>query len=580
MRKSMLRTIFVFGLVICFGLITSCTVFTQNSSNENGENLNKGNDNKHQHVECSHCRLCMDSNCDGELSEKCICKETGCECIFMYRLNKIGFDGQGMKFVIKVSPVAEFDPFIVGYTGEKCAFKQANQKLIEDAYNIKIVYSDWGNEASWGPERINFIKQSFIDGSFKNNNVYAIHIDSQWIPTLVKANCLAELYNTNLETGLFANQEYKQNELINESVKVREKIYGFNIDVARPDSFIYYNVDKVTSIGVEDPAELWFKGEWTWSKFDEWVKEAQTKLTEGEYVLDLGYADYIIGAASAQGIKITDYNRGTLNLTKNSVISITDKAKEYYNQGLWDKSHGLQDVSRNFKRGKTLLHSGKIWYLEESSYFDETEDENGIQFHIGIVPYPINDNSKVNIKTSQYSYNDNFGNIVEVTEPIIARNGEILETDTGEYIYGIDLTESNYLNPFSGCSNYSILNIISDDTNGVTNSIAFNILHDLQSPMLPDPADKGLTSDGAYMIYLCKLLDYPIDVQVVMSVQDDSLVYFEAMETLSFTAGKGSHPDWIDFFGLIAKLMESEDSAASKLEEIQRFYEVELRNYC
>ena len=193
MRKSMLRTIFVFGLVICFGLITSCTVFTQNSSNENGENLNKGNDNKHQHVECSHCRLCMDDNCDGELSEKCICKETGCECIFMNRLNKIGFDGQGMKFVIKVSPVAEFDPFIAGYTGEKCAFKQANQKLIEDAYNIKIVYSDWGNEASWGPERINFIKQSFIDGSFKNNNVYAIHIDSQWIPTLVKANCLAEL---------------------------------------------------------------------------------------------------------------------------------------------------------------------------------------------------------------------------------------------------------------------------------------------------------------------------------------------------------------------------------------------------
>ena len=77
MKKSFIRTLIVFGLVLCFGLITSCTVFTQNSSNENGENLNKGNDNKHQHVECSHCRLCMDDNCDGELSEKFVLIHNG-----------------------------------------------------------------------------------------------------------------------------------------------------------------------------------------------------------------------------------------------------------------------------------------------------------------------------------------------------------------------------------------------------------------------------------------------------------------------------------------------------------------------
>jgi hypothetical protein len=64
-----------------------------------------------------------------------------------------------------------------------------------------------------------------------------------------------------------------------------------------------------------------------------------------------------------------------------------------------------------------------------------------------------------------------------------------------------------------------------------------------------------------------------------MSVQDASLVYYEAMETLSVTCGKGSHPDWNDFLGLMAKLMESEESAATKLEGIQRFYEVELREY-
>jgi hypothetical protein len=578
MNKLFLRTLIVFGLFFCLGLITSCIGFNQGGSNETGGNKNNENENKHQHVECSHCGLCMDSNCDGDSSAKCICNEIGCECIVRNLLNRIGFDGQGMDFVIKVFPVNKFDPFLNDYTGNKQALKQAHQKCVEDAYNIKIIYSDWGYETPWGLERIEFIKKSFYDGSLQNNNVYAINIDSQWIPSLVKANCLAELYNTKLETGFFADYNYKQNKLINESLKVRDKIYGYNIGNAYPDSFIYYNADKVNSIGVDDPAELWLKGEWTWSKFDEWVREAQTKLGEGEYALDLGYADFIIGAASAQGSQIVDSNRGTLNLTTNAVISIAEKMKVYYNEGYWDKSHGIQDVSQNFKRGKTLLHSGKIWYLQESTHFAKT-DEGEIPFKIGVVPYPINDNSVVNIKTTPYSYNDIFGNTVEVCDPIIGRNGEVLKTNAGKTIYGIDLSESNYLVPFSGCTNYAILNNISEDKNGITNSIAFSILYDLQSGMLKDPADKGLTPDDAYRIYLYKEFDYLIDVEVIMSVQDASLVYYEAMETLSVTCGKGSHPDWNDFLGLMAKLMESEESAATKLEGIQRFYEVELREY-
>ena len=89
-----------------------------------------------------------------------------------FELNRVGFEGNAMDFVIKVLPVSEYDPFDAGYSGEKQAFKQAHQKDVEDAYNIKIVYSAWDQEAPWGPDRVKFIKDSYINGSFEKKNVY------------------------------------------------------------------------------------------------------------------------------------------------------------------------------------------------------------------------------------------------------------------------------------------------------------------------------------------------------------------------------------------------------------------------
>ena len=176
-----------------------------------------------------------------------------------WELNRFGFDGQGMTYVIKVLPVSEFDPFDAGFTGSKRALKQAHQKDVEDAYNIKIEYSAWDNDAPWGPDRVKFIKTSFQDKSFQKKSVYAINISSQWIPTLVKASCLAELYNYSSGEGIFAQLGYEQDAAINESVAVRKRVYGYEPGIVRPDYFLYYNSTKVQEIGMEDPAEMWFK---------------------------------------------------------------------------------------------------------------------------------------------------------------------------------------------------------------------------------------------------------------------------------------------------------------------------------
>ena len=483
-----------------------------------------------------------------------------------------------MSYVLKVLPVAEFDPFDAGYTGTKQALKQAHQADVEDAYNIKIEYSEWDNDAQFGPPRVAFIKTSFINSSFQKENVYAIDITSQWIPTLVKAECLAELYNYDTGEGIFADYEYEQDPIINESVAVRSKVYGYKPGAARPDYFLYYNATKIANIGMADPAEMWFRGEWTWSNFDQWVRDAQVKLGSGEYAIDCGYAEFIIGAAPAQGNQLINASRGTIMFTKSSVTNIVDKMKAYYKEGYWDTKHGVQDVATNFKAGKTLIHTGSLWFLKESTRFTPEGEENGIQFKMGVVPYPIDDNTTVTPYTEPYSYEDTEGNLIEVTEPLKTRTNETLTTKTGEPIYGIDLSESNFLIPYTGSSCYSLMNYDGEGQNGINTSIAFCILHDLLSDIPDDPDDEGLTADDGYRLYLNKKLDYTIDVEVIMSVQDSAYSYYELMEVLSMTVGGGSHFGPNGFWVVASGMMTSEDTPATKLKEIETPYKEALES--
>jgi len=495
-----------------------------------------------------------------------------------WELNKCGFDGQSMKYVIKVQSVIDNDPYDVGYTGTNKALKQAHQVDVEDAYNIEIEYSKWDNEAQWGPARVQFIKESYFFGSFQKKNIYAIDIMSQWIPSLVKANCLAELYNYDTGEGIFADYKYDQDSTINEATAVRSKVYGYQPGAARPDAFLYYNVNKIASIGMEDPAEMWFRGEWTWSNFDKWVRDAQGKLGSGEYAIDCGYAEFIIGAAPAQGNQLVNASNGGILFTKLSVNYLFEKMKVYYREGYWDTRHSVQDVSKNFKAGKTLIHSGSLWFLKESTRFTPEGEENGIDFKMGVVPYPLDDNTIVTPYTEPYSYEDNEGNLVEVTKPLITRTNETLTSKTGEPIYGIDLSESNFLIPYTGSSCFSLINYNGSGENGMNPSIAFYILHDLMADMPINHDDEVLTSDDEYRLYLNNKLDYSIDIEAVMSVQDSSLSYYELMEVLSMIVGDGSHFAPNGFWVVANGMISSDHIPLTKFREIETPYKKALES--
>ena len=488
-----------------------------------------------------------------------------------WALNQIGFNGNGMVFGIKCLPVAEFDPLNAQYTGDSKALKQAHLAAVESAYNVDIQYIAYGDDEQWGPVRVKAINESYLDGSYLNENIYVVNISTQWIPTLNKGGSLAALYNVGTDTGYFKDAGYVQNTAINQAVTVQKNAYGYEPGAARPDYFLYYNATKAAEIGMADPAELWLTGQWNVTTFDQWVKEAQAKLGDEEYAIDCGYAEYSIGAVAARGLQMINPTRATVNFTGSSITAVFDEMQSYYRTGLWDTKHGVQDVATNFKAGKTLLQTGSLWFLKEPTRFTPAEMDGGIDFEIGVVPYPVAYEQYPTVYTEPYEYVNTEGNIVSVTEPLTARDGNTLKDSMGREVYGVDYTTTTYQIPYTGGTCYSFMNYDSTPS-GMNSNVAFRIMHDLESGMIEDPELAELTLDERYENYLSTKFDNAIDINVVMSVQADSLSYYELMEFASMIVGDGSHFG-SGYWAFCSQLITGSDTPAIKLQEIKGQYE-------
>ena len=429
--------------------------------------------------------------------------------------NKKEFNGNGITFGIKVRPASNFDPFNEDYDKPDKVLKQSLQKAVETSYNVKIVYSEYGNDAAWGPDRLKYIQMSFQDKSFLKDNIYAVDISSLWIPSLVKDEVLMELYDVKNNSGFFKELNYLKYNASNEMYSVQNKVYGYETTPVIGDNYLYYNIDKIKELKLEDPAKLWFKGEWTWSNFDNWVKKAQENLDSYECAVDFMVADYVIGTCSAFGTTIVSKNNMSINFQHPNVKRAFDRIKYYYENNYQNIKHGTHDVTSEFLNGKTLLHTGQLWYLEDELRFNQDLD-----FQIGIVPYPIDDNQPIEVLTNP----SNNGNLNETSSPVLDRNNDVLKTNDEKPIYGIDLAKTTYKNAITSNNNvFSIINY-PEDTSLIPGFVRLNILHDLYNTLNDE---KNFTSD------IKNIVNYDIDYRIIMSVQKSEYLVYDAVAVVS-----------------------------------------------
>ncbi len=486
-----------------------------------------------------------------------------------------GWQGRGMEVKIMVLPSSSYDPFNTLYNSSDKKIRQLQESAVETAYDIYISYVEWGDSAAWGPDRIQYIKDN-ANGGFRDNDVYFINITAAWIPTLVKNDCLAELYNMSGRNGIFSEigyreteegsgeyvpAPYEQSKTNNQAASNDNKVYGYVTGKARPDYFMYYNLDLIKESGLEDPAELWFKGQWTWTNFEDYVKKLQTALASkavGDtkyYALALGYPELFIGSCGSTGNAITNVSPARLYLNQTKVVNQVNTLQALVNSGAYDNSRGTHDVAPSFAQGFSVFHHGDLWFLNDPSRFDSTWP-----FEIGCVPYPAADN--------------NGGQPITTDDPeeaIITSDGEFLTTESGEYISGVDMSSSSFKVPFTTTSCYSIVDTPAGK-NGINNKVLFAIIYDLFDGQGDDPNAPKVDADEAYRQWLIqKKFHNEIHADVIMSVQD--CTYFELIEVVSMSVGGGSQfgPDtlWLTIPGI---LKDPQKSVQSELDSLYPKY--------
>ena len=96
------------------------------------------------------------------------------------------------------------------------------------------------------------------------------------------------------------------------------------------------------------------------------------------------------------------------------------------------------------------------------------------------MPYPSDDYTDVSLYLEPYEYENQNKESIVVDSPLRSRNGEVLTTSSGEEIYGINLSKSNYQCPITSINEcYTIINYNYEYIGSINEKVVLNVLYDL-----------------------------------------------------------------------------------------------------
>ena len=488
-----------------------------------------------------------------------------------WKFNLNDYNGQGMKYQIMVDDVNKYDPNSEKYKGENKLLKQTQLSKVESAYNIVIEYVDGNTILDTDYNTLGYKEIIENYNSEKLEDVYVFNFNSLYIPLLKDviynignasgSEILDKLY---MESGS-GLVKYEQDPLIKDIFNFRGLQYGYSNEFIIPDHFMYYNVELVKSLGLDDPAELWLKGEWTIDKFNEYIVNANSTLKNkgynDSYVLDMNYANAVLGITSSNGVKTIKPVPPLIYIGQESYKNKIDLFNELYKSGFYAEKE-FEDVSNLFAQGKSIFHDGKMSYLKSADYFNPAK----MTFTIGVVPYPLASNEGVIVNTT-----------LESKDAIKKSDSSPLETSNGEYISGIDISSTAFNMPITEANGYLFLKK-DNFKNDINLEIIVNILHDIEEGY--DYANynysqlKPLEEEELYRNYLASKFDRNVDIEVVLSCMSN--MYYDLIYSISYSACDGEKLGENSFYKLIQNMILNGYNQEVITEHITK-YKVQLR---
>lgn len=253
-----------------------------------------------------------------------------------------------------------------------------NVREIEERYNVKI-------------EAINLTWEGTIESI--NTSIMAGTPDCDMYFTDLQFGIPAVLngYAQALEDFLPADSDVLQDQVIMKHLNLLDdpKNYLFSEVVLDAAGYpLGFNMDMIQDANLEDPRDVYDRGEWTWDVWREYL-QALTKDTNGDGVTDVyGYGGYWTNMLEKLLLSNNTHIAGdkTEGISSPGTIEVFEFFNTIYNVDKTARPWVLEDWESNLKPftdGMMAFFVTKDWIIQGMG-----DSGAGIPFELGVVPWP------------------------------------------------------------------------------------------------------------------------------------------------------------------------------------------------
>lgn len=140
-----------------------------------------------------------------------------------------------------------------------------------------------------------------------------------------------DLYN-------FDSADHEYNQQVRDRFTINGKTYAFSYDIYWLDNILIFNKDILDSVGLPYPYEMAANKEWTWDKFEEYVKKCTKRESDGYVVhyglygeAETGPVDQYVVAAINKSMLYFEDGKVVNGINDPDYINMVNRARDLFN---------------------------------------------------------------------------------------------------------------------------------------------------------------------------------------------------------------------------------------------------------
>ncbi len=254
-----------------------------------------------------------------------------------------------------------------------------NLKRVEEKYNIRLEYVNLTWEGV-----TESISTSIMSGT-PDCDIYMVDLIGMGVPAMFNGYvaCLEDFMPA--EADIFNDQTVLKNFKMPDS----DQSYFFtSVGGNNGGCLLGFNADMIDEAGLENPQDLYDRGEWTWEKFREYCR-ILTKDTDGDTVTDQwGYSGFFTDMFASLLMSNNAHVAGgeKEGLSSPATIEVLDFAYQLYQV---DKTARPFDYA-NWDLNASIYNTGTVGFWTTQIWFQHANGlSSDVGFEIGMVPWPI-----------------------------------------------------------------------------------------------------------------------------------------------------------------------------------------------